>query len=238
MGEEPGTSPSTIWLNVSQFFNDNSIFNSYLIAGYEIDDVKILQQYIRSVSQGLGGDCDATSVPGQPFIANQTLARRLGFTWDGTGLRTDINTILTEGISYGSTIALYINRLRPLLPYDIVLDVLFEGNELGAFYDVDRNPYTADGYCNLVYSSIINIYTTIIGTSSVDTQRDGNLLAMVPMNCGNLGVAIVDNYINTRLTKIQPDIYSIYFELRDENGEPYLLTNNATVSLLLKLTYD
>ena len=136
MGEEPGTSPSTIWLNVSQFFNDNSIFNSYLIAGYEIDDVKILQQYIRSVSQGLGGDCDATSVPGQPFIANQTLARRLGFTWDGTGLRTDINTILTEGISYGSTIALYINRLRPLLPYDIVLDVLFEGNELGAFYDV------------------------------------------------------------------------------------------------------
>ena len=97
--------------------------------------------------------------------------------------------------------------------------------------------YTADGYCNLVYSSVISIYTTIIGTSTVDTQRNANLLAMIPMDCGNLGVAMVGNYIDNALTKIQGDIYSIYIELRDENGEPYYLTNNATTTLLIKLTY-
>jgi hypothetical protein len=107
--------------------------------------------------------------------------------------------------------------------------------ELGDIEDV--YVYTADGYCNLVYSSIISIYTTIVGTSTVDTQRNANLLAMIPMDVGNLGVAMVGNYIDNALTKIQGDIYSIYIELRDENGEPYYLTNNATTTLLIKLTY-
>ena len=60
---------------------------------------------------------------------------------------------------------------------------------------------------------------------------------MIPMDCGNLGVAMVGNFIDTSLTKIQSDVYSIYIELRDENGEPYYLTNNATTTFLLKLTY-
>jgi hypothetical protein len=61
---------------------------------------------------------------------------------------------------------------------------------------------------------------------------------MIDMNCGNLGIAFGNNFIDTKLTKIQSDVYSIYVELRDENGEPYYLTNNATTTLLLKLTYD
>jgi hypothetical protein len=61
---------------------------------------------------------------------------------------------------------------------------------------------------------------------------------MVEMNCGNLGIAMASGFIDTKLTKVQPDIYSIYIELRDENGQPYYLTNNATTTLLLKLTYD
>ena len=97
--------------------------------------------------------------------------------------------------------------------------------------------YTAEGYCNLVYSSIISIYTNIVGTSTVDTQRTTNLLALVSMNCGNLGVSFWNNFIDNPLTKVMGDIRSIYIEFRDEFGEPYFLTNNAVSTLVFKVAY-
>ncbi len=215
------------WLNVSQY--SPQIANIYLIAGYNDPNVKEL---LESVQLGSTlADNIYKSIPGNQYVAGQTLARRLGFTWDGQGMITNnINNYLTIPIQYGATAALFYNRLRPAPLYSTVTPSLLGGN---------TNPfqYTADGYCNLVYSSIINIYTTIIGTSSVDTQRNANLLGTIEMACGNLGIAFGNNYIDTKLTKIQTDIYSIYIELRDENGQPYYLTNNATSTFLLKLTY-
>ena len=238
-GAEPPTINTTDWLNVSQYFATNSYFNSYLVAGYEDPNVDTLLQYIQQVSQR--SDNEGTSILGQLYVPQQTLSRRMGFTWDSTGIVNDVNTINTllaeTGIPFGSTVALFFNRLRPVIPYSVAALEGIEEIELGAFYDNDRLYYTADGYCNLVYSSIISIYTTIVGTSTVDTQRNANLLTMIPMDCGNLGVAMVGNYIDNALTKIQGDIYSIYIELRDENGQPYYLTNNATTTLLIKLTY-
>ena len=234
----PNTNP-TQWLNVSQYFVANPFFNYYMVASYDDPNVKLLLSEIERISTS--NDCVGTSKPGNLYVENQTLARRIGFTWDNTGLITDINKLnsnLDIGIAFGSTVALFYNRLRPVLNYDFVVEFEDEGDlNISAFYDNDRISYTADGYCNLVYSSIINIYTTIIGTSSVDTQRNANLLATLEMNCPNLGILMANNFIDTKLTKIQPDIYSIYFELRDENGVEYYLTNNATTTLLLKLTY-
>ena len=237
LGGDPPLINTTNWLNVSQFFATNPKFNSYLIAGYEDPNVDTLLQYIASLSLK---DNVGTSILGNLYVPEQTLARRLGFTWDSTGMINDANTInalsVEIGIPFGSTIALFFNRLRPVFPYSIVP---IEGVEdLSVTVGVNTvDSYTADGYCNLVYSSIISIYTTIVGTSSVDTQRNANLLAMIPMDCGNLGVAMVGNYIDNALTKIQGDLYSIYIELRDENGQPYYLTNNATTTLLIKLSY-
>jgi hypothetical protein len=230
------------WLDVSQYFVNNPYFNSYLIAGYQDPNVDTLLQFIQQQSQSLFRDNAVISIPGQPYVPQQTLSRRMGFTWDCNGMIYDANTIntllTTTGIPFGSTVALFFNRLRPVLQYDVGNQELDEEDlSLGAFYDNDRLYYTADGYCNLVYSSIINIYTTVVGTSTVDTQRNANLLAMIELDCGNLGVAMVGNYIDTKLTKIQGDIYSIYIELRDEVGQPYYLTNNATTTLLIKLTY-
>lgn len=231
------------WLNVSQFFDDYPIFTTYIVAGYEDKNVDRLLQYVEEkstptysgVKDYIVGDFSFSSIPGNKYVQYQTLARRLGFTWDGNGMvpNSKINDYIDTGITFGSTIALYYNRFRPVplyqpAPPETVLLEAIKSN---------FNTYTADGYCNMVYSSIINIYTTIIGTSSVDTQRNANLLATLEFNAPNLGVAMVNNFIDTKLTKLQPDIYSIYFELRDENGVEYYLTNNATTTLLLKLTY-
>lgn len=226
------------WLDTTQFNNVNvPTQNAYLIAGYDDPNVSTLLEYINFYSSlndyytfGIN------SVPGNQNVNGQTLARRMGFTWDGTGLRIDdINDYVSNTVyGYGSTVALFYNRLRVVPTYQ-PLPAIEEGGLLGVA--LSRLDYTADGYCNLVYSSIISIYTTIVGTSTVDTQRNANLLAMIPLDCGNLGVAMVGNYIDNALTKIQGDIYSIYIELRDENSQPYYLTNNATTTLLIKLTY-
>jgi hypothetical protein len=237
---EPPTINTTDWVNVSQYFEANPYFNSYLIAGYEDPSVDALLKYIeRKTSVYLLGDCYGTSIIGNIYAQYQTLARRLGFTWNGSGLLNDLNAVNTvlqdTGVPFGSTIALYFNRFRPIIPYAINIEAEEGEEQLGTAPNLTY--YTADGYCNLVYSSVISIYTTVVGTSTVDTQRNANLLAMIPLDCGNLGVAMVGNYIENALTKIQGDIYSIYIELRDEVGQPYYLTNNATTTLLIKLTY-
>jgi len=97
--------------------------------------------------------------------------------------------------------------------------------------------FTADAYANLVYSSVVYIYTSIAGASSLDTSRNTNLLAITPMNAGNLGVSFSGQFIENPLNKIAGDIYNIYLELRDEFGEPYLLSNNAVASFMLKIRY-
>ena len=230
----PSAEPA-FWLNTTQYDTSINSFNAYLIAGYNDPNVKLLCQTLETELRENNEDFNTIfSIPGNQYVESQTLARRLGFTWDGTGMIVDnINQFNQSGIDYGGTGALFYNRLRFVPNYTAAL----RGTLIRTSEGVDSFAYTADGYCNLVYSSIINIYTTIVGTSTVDTQRNANLLAMIPMDCGNLGVAMVGNYIENALTKIQGDIYSIYIELRDENGEPYYLTNNATTTLLLKLSY-
>jgi len=239
--DPPNLNP-TEWLNVSQYFATNPSFNAYLIAGFNDKNVKSLCQQIETqlntqyYDYTSGAFTVIASIPGNQYVQGQTLARRMGFTWDSTGMIYDssINNFVANGIDFSGTGALFYNRFRRIPAYNpspvgVGLELSPDTGSL--------NSYTADGYCNLVYSSIINVYTTIVGTSSVDTQRNANLLAMIEMDCANLGVAMVGNYIDTSLTKIQSDIYSIYIELRDENGEPYYLTNNAVTNFLLKLTY-
>ncbi len=236
VGETPSTSP-LYWLNVSQYYSAQPKFNTYLIAGYDDPNVDILLKYIEKRGTFLDQPW-LTSIPANKYVKSQTLARRIGFTWDGNGMITDKDKLfLTQStqIIYGSSIALFFNRFRPIPRYGFTIPPSLLSNPFAVFNL--NNKYTADGYCNLVYSSIINIYTTIIGTSSVDTQRNGNLLAMIEFNAPNLGIAMANNFIDTKLTKIQNEIYSIYIELRDENGVEYYLTNNATTTLLLKLTY-
>jgi len=180
-------------------------------------------------------------VGGQPYNPNprRLLNSILGFTWAGTfnpSQFADIQPYTTAILTTRQAPLLY-NRLRPIPDYIVSI-----APPLGAELGQDQSAtisltYTADGYANLNYSSIISIYTDVVKSSSVDTQSNTRLLALTSMNCGNLGIAFWSNYIENPLLKVQGDIYSIYIEFRDEFGDPFFLTNNAVATLTFKLNY-
>jgi hypothetical protein len=89
----------------------------------------------------------------------------------------------------------------------------------------------------LVYSSTLSVYASVVGGSTLDTQQNTNLLAMGTMNCGNLGISFFSPFISNPLLISGGDLYTITLELKDEFGEPYVLTNNAVASFVLKITY-
>jgi hypothetical protein len=178
------------------------------------------------------------NIGGQPFnLAPERLLNSiLGFTWNGVFNPFLLTNLPTNEVSNGipgSAVSLY-NRMRPVPTYQVqqVNNELFRA----AAATVTRT-YTAEGYANLVYSSIVNIYTNIIGGSTLDTVRNTNLVATTSMNCGNLGIAFHGNYIDTPLQRVAGDINQLTIELRDEVGEPFYLTNNAIMTATFKVTY-
>ena len=180
------------------------------------------------------------AVPPQPFVVSpkRLLNTVLGFTWNGQFAPTTfqlINQFTAPNIPRITTEnAQLFNRVRPV-PVYLVGDSVFP-LLLGTTPNTTTT-YTADGYCNLVFSSVIYIYSTIVLASSVDTQRTSNLLAVMPFNCGNLGVSFGANFIENPLTKVHGDLYTVGIELYNEYAEPYYLTNNAVASFIFKMTY-
>jgi hypothetical protein len=176
-------------------------------------------------------------IPGQPFSSssvreNRTLNTRLGFTWNGLNLTyppfEDITNYSTASLN-----TLLYNRLRPIPEYAPAPDLNLE-----APITTVEDTYTADAFANLVYSSVINVYTRIVGGSTTDTQRNTNLLAIVPLACANLGVTFTGSFIDNPLTKMDKDIYSLDILLYTETGLPYWISNNGIATFTLKLTYE
>lgn len=176
---------------------------------------------------------------GQPYRENPSRIFNtiLGFTWNGVFDPDNFKFLLSNSINPNNPIypgspqlSSTYARLRPV-PFILITSTTLLGDALVS------NTYTADGYCNMVYSSIISIYTNVVGGSSLDTQRNTNLLAITSMNCGNLGVAFWSNYVDNPLFQVNDDIRTIYIEFRDEFGDPYYLTNNAVATLSLKIHY-
>jgi hypothetical protein len=178
-------------------------------------------------------------IPPQPYsvVPKRLLNTILGFTWNGQ-INPPIYSVINQSDTTPLIDAVYAreyNRLRPVPRYSVVGGAYGSAPLLGS--SSTTYIYTADGFCNLVYSSIISIYTSIAGASTLDTQRDTNLLATISMNCSTLGVSFWNNFIDNPLTKVQGSIYSVYIELRDEYGDPYPLTNNALSTFIFKVGY-
>lgn len=172
------------------------------------------------------------SIPGQPYGAT-TLNSILGFTWDGQNMNLSYVLDNLFEIPQRSLATLFVNRLRPVPEYYRSARQL-----LGTFPGGTANTYTADAFGNLVFSSVVNVYTRIVGGSTTDTQRNTNLLAIVPMACGNLGVTFTSSFIDNPLTKMDKDIYSLDIILYTERNEPYWISNNGIATFTLKLTYE
>jgi hypothetical protein len=171
-------------------------------------------------------------------VPKRLLNSIIGFTFNGifnAEVFQDIDVPAT-GRVIQSQFSSQFNRVRAVPIYDVI-DTAPPLLTLGAPAATASRVYTADGYCNLVYSSVISTYCDIVGASSVDTQRTTNLLAVNTMNCGNLGISFYAPFIDNPLTKMQNDIYTIFVEFRDEFGDLYNFTNNAVVTLTFKVTY-
>ena len=218
---------------------------SYLIAGY--DDPNVLTM-INTIHIGLddGANPDffytiyglnnIIGIPKPPVTKGKTLAKRLGFTWNGIYRWPSTNTVAPLQYKQGDSRPLFWNRLRPIPPYEVIIE------ELGDIPIPNNNPYTAttyiaENFCNLVYTSILSIISNITTASSLDSTARRNLLWLLDMNCGQLGIAYSDAFVDTPLTKINNDIYQINIELRNELDEPFYISNNGISTFLLKLTY-
>lgn len=181
-------------------------------------------------------------VGGQPYNPEpkRLLNSILGFTWNGLFNPVDFLNISSDtlNILISTKFPLLYNRLRPVPDY-VVISPFPSGlfSENATTTTSTTLTFTADSYANLVYSSVLSIYADVVGASSVDTQRTSKLLAITSMNCGNLGVAFWNNYIDNPLMKVSGDIYTIYIEFRDEFGDPYYLSNNAVATMSFKASY-
>lgn len=248
-GSPPSTSP-TYW-DLANVTDPEFVWNYYLLTGPSDPNVIAKQNSLISGGDQIGlyeiskqYDFQESGIsypfpvgiPPQPFNATpkRLLNTVLGFTWNGVFNPSNLSAILGSGFNrIPSEITQLYNRLRPV-PFYTATTLLSEGY---ASTSTGNNFYTADGYCNLVFSSVISVYSTIVLASSVDTQRTSNLLAVIPLNCGNLGVTFANNFIDNPLTKVNGDIYTIGVELRNEYSEPYYLTNNAVATFVFKMTY-
>ena len=177
------------------------------------------------------------AIPPQPYNPNprRLLNSILGFCWNGIFNAAILNTSLgtSTGIPNGTTTIYVLNLVRPV-PYYTSYGV---GSGLRTGNSTIAMVFTADGYANLVYTSVVSIYSTIVFGSTLDTQRNTNLIGLASMNAGNLGVSFFTNFIDGKLRVNGGDIFTIGIELRDEMGELYPLTNNGITSFTLKLTY-
>lgn len=177
------------------------------------------------------------AIPPQPFNPSprRLLNSILGFCWNGLFNAANLNSSIGQSasIANGTTTSDVLNRIRPV-PYYTTYPA---GTELTTGTSTTATVFTADGYANLVYTSVVSIYSTIVFGSTLDTQRNTSLIGLASMNAGNLGVSFFANFIDGKLKVNGGDIYSIGIELRDEMGELYPLTNNGISSFTLKLTY-
>ena len=176
-------------------------------------------------------------IPPQPFNPNprRLLNSILGFCWNGIFNAVALNSSIGASATTANagTTSEVLNRVRPV-PY---YTTHAPGADLGTSTSTTATIFTADGYANLVYTSSVSIYSTIVFGSTLDTQRNTNLIGLASMNAGNLGVSFFANFIDGKLKVNGGDIYAIGIELRDEVGELYPLTNNGNCSFTLKLTY-
>lgn len=179
-----------------------------------------------------------TGVAGQPYVPNpvRLLNSLLGFTWNGLMTPSQLQNIAPIGFNtlIETTQTDLFNRVRPLPPYMISHPTLTSVLDASS---TASQTYTADGYANLVYTSVVNLYLSSVGSSTQDLFYDNNLLATCCANAGNLGVAFFSPSINNPIKLRESDLTSFTLEMRDEAGEPFVVGNNAILTFVFKMTY-
>ena len=148
--------------NAIDQFGDILFF--YIVAGYQDPNVAAAAQILNLNTQNPFG---LQGFPGQPYHKNQTLNRRLGFTYSG----------LTP-----PDFSLY----RPVPNYNDPTTMLSRATTA-----------TAQTYANLVFSQVVRIFTNLTVGNAYNSDTKPNLLSSIPMDTDPLGVAFYIQSMDT-----------------------------------------
>jgi len=148
------------------------------------------------------------------FETGYTLNKRLGYLWNGVNVN--------EGApNYGGA---------PNYTYPIP-------DFAGFLPWTARNSYYADSYADLVNTQNVFVYCDIVGGSTQDTNITDNLLAVVPLTNGQLGVQTFQSTLDCPLMKVANNIYEISIMLMTDTGAPLWIPVNGFVNIEFALKY-
>jgi hypothetical protein len=207
----------------------------YLPCGYE--DRNILTAMARAVLpasplNGILGFYNPLDVY-DPFTS---LNLRLGFTWNG--LFSDIfsgNIYFVQPPPQYDIAELPLDVWFYMRPADPAVQIGSGGISIPGTFQ--QNYTTANSYAELVYTSCVRLYCDFALGSTQDSDGEGGLLSIIPINTTNLGVGFYQNNFSNPLTKIPKIISEIGIRMLDDQGQPFTLPNSATVLLELAITY-
>lgn len=222
-------------------------YYTYLVAGFKDPNVATLQNAIKNASvfdffYDEYNNLPLISIPEQPYIENKTLSLRLGFTWNGVMPLLPVGVTTRFSPEEYSRLSIFYNRLRPIPYYNITFNgrpPTLQINDENDILPYRSDVYTADAFCNMVYSSLVKIYSNLSINGSLDTadNQNQNILALMPINCGQFGVSFTNNFIDNSIVKVNKDINFINITMYNELDKPYYISNNGICSFVLKLTY-
>ena len=90
----------------------------------------------------------------------------------------------------------------------------------------------------MVHTANLHVYCNLIGGAGYDSAGKPDLLNVIPLQTGVLGVASYQNSIDTHLTKVPREVYEVQFILRTDSGDRFLLPDSAIVNFEIKFTYN
>ena len=197
-------------LNKIIFIPNDTATYFYFIPGYE--DPNVIDFIETTVIPVLGQEV---------ALRGYTLNLRCGYTWNGVFPDpTSVPDLYTNN-TFANNLYYFLRPKDPAV----------------GFPAYTQNVITANSYGDLVNTSCVKVYADLIFGSTQDSEGNGGLLSIVPVNASNLGVGFYQNNFNNPLEKIPKNITEIGIRLVNDQGQPYLLPNSATVLLELAVEY-
>ena len=190
--------------NLSDATLPNAVSKQYFYsyAGYNDSNVIAAQKVLNAATLNAYG---IQGLAGQPYVEGRTLNLRLGFVWSGVTLSQTA----------------YKNHIRPVPDY-----------AEGALSLANSSlTYTAESYCDLVYSHNCHIYCNLTSGSAYGSKGEPNLLMSVPIDTSPLGVSYYVASMEMPLTKVPKEIYEIQILFKTDSGLPFNLPNSASAIL-------
>jgi len=153
----------------------------------------------------------------QPQIAGVTLNHRIGYCFSGL-------TLNNQGTPGNAAYACLTNR--PVV-----------GGS-----SVTTNAVPVDNFPNLIYTGNIYLYTSVVmnSGSAGNNAANKNLLAVIPASdVPNFGfIQFQPNNNSVYATKLPETINRIDIQLLDDANQPYLIGDNAYISVLFGINYN